>query len=522
MEFIIRRMLLAALCLCCLLACSAAVFAAETEEESQDNQVAEEISGAAVVTDYEGVKLSVMFNCSTEYGFSTEEDAWFTLSHEKGIGYLNIMFDKIYGTFQVVNEDTGETATVGENGYYHECVDTQALFGTCPNSVTVRFNSGAARISEVRIFTSGAMPSEVQNWEQPVDGETDLVLFSAHADDEHLFFAGILPYYGAELDYQVQVVYLTNHPNFSAIRIHELLNGLWAVGIRTYPVMGTFPDFRLNTKWETYNHYSYLGYTPEELQSFVMEQIRRFKPKVVVTHDFRGEYGHGMHIVLADLVSQSVAVSNDPEQYPESVEKYGVWDVPKTYIHLYAENPIVMDWDQPLESFGGMTAFQVSIKRGFEEHKSQTDGFWWYHAGKQKASELPLYSPCYYGLYRSTVGEDVQKNDFFENVTTYAQDRKAEEERLAEEARLKAEEEARIAREQAEAEAARKAEEEAKRKAEEERLSWEKAETEAAAREKEALEAMEKRQQILKIFGIVAGMLVFLRVFSIIFRRKIC
>ena len=26
------------------------------------------------------------------------------------------------------------------------------------------------------------------------------------------------------------------------------------------------------------------------------------------------------------------------------------------------------------------------------------------------------YSPCKYGLFRSTVGEDVEKNEFFENL----------------------------------------------------------------------------------------------------------
>lgn len=47
-----------------------------------------------------------------------------------------------------------------------------------------------------------------------------------------------------------------------------------------------------------------------------------------------------------------------------------------------------------------------------------------------------------YGFINEFV--DVQKNDFFENLTTHAQDRAAEEARLSEEARLKAEEDARL------------------------------------------------------------------------------
>ena len=133
----------------------------------------------------------------------------------------------------------------------------------------------------------------------------------------------------------------------------------------------------------------------------------------------------------------------------------------RTYIfHMYTQNEIVMDWDQPYDSLSGQTPFEVSIFSGFAQHQSQLDSFMWYYYGYTKASQLPLFNPCYYGLYRTTVGNDQQKNDMFENVTTHGElDRIAEEKRLAEEARLRAEEEARLkaeeeARLQAEAEAA--------------------------------------------------------------------
>jgi LmbE family N-acetylglucosaminyl deacetylase len=350
-----------------------------------------------------------------------------------------------------------------------------------------------------------------------VDGQTDLVLFSAHADDEHLFFAGILPYYGAELGCQVQVVYLTNHPNFLSLRIHELLNGLWEVGIRTYLVIGQFPDINLPTIWETYGYFQGMGHSKDEMQAFILEQLRRFKPKVVVTHDFFGEYGHGMHMVMADLVSNGVTISGDPEQYPESAETYGVWDVPKTYIHLYKENPIVMDWDQPLERFGGMTAFQVSIQKGFAAHVSQRDDFWWFHSDNEFAKDLPRYNPCFYGLYRSTVGPDVEKNDFFENVTTYAQDRRAEEDRLAEEARLKAEEEA---RKQAEAEAQKQAQEDARRQEEEAKKRAE-AQAQAKQREEQARDqAALSRQKSRTRLAIAAIAAAFLVIYAVLLRRN--
>lgn len=504
------------LCLICLLPwlCSVPAGASESTEEP-DSQEAENISSDDTLTDYDGLNAYTLFDGQTVWGGCTWDDAYFTLTHEKGIGSLYIIFQYEYAHYELVNNDTGETVTV-EPRYLHDFVDVQALFGSAPSSITVKFTAGRAYFNEVYVFTPGRVPDFIQQWESPKDGETDLILFSTHADDEHLFFAGLLPYYGRELGYQVQLVYLTNHRNYTPERVHELLNGLWAVGIRSYPVIGSFSDFNVGGLWATYQHYAALGQPKEKLQSYIVEQLRRFKPKVVVTHDFNGEYGHGMHMVMADLVASGLSISSDPVQYPDSAQQYGVWDVPKAYFHLYKENPIVMDWDQPLDSFGGMTAFEVSTQIGFQQHRSQIKDYTWYYAGYPTAASIPRYNPCEFGLYRSLVGEDVEKNDFFENVNTYAQDRQAEADRLAEEeeARRKAEEEA---RKQAEVEAQRKAEEEARRKAQE--VARKKAEEEKAKQEQ--LQQIQRQHQIRMLICIIGVcFLLIFAVLSLLFRPK--
>jgi LmbE family N-acetylglucosaminyl deacetylase len=252
-----------------------------------------------------------------------------------------------------------------------------------------------------------------------------MILFSTHGDDEQLFFAGLLPYYANAKDYTVQVIYLTNHRNENDARVHEMLNGLWAVGCDTYPVFGQYYDFLYDNIKQTYRAFEHLGHPREEMVGFVVEQLRRFKPLVTVGHDFAGEYGHGQHMVYADLVAEAVTVSNNPEYYPESAEKYGLWDVPKSYFHLYEENPIVMDWDTPMEELDGMTPFEVTQKLGFPAHVSQQRAwfkYWLCRGGDiTKASQIETYSPCLYGLYRSTVGPDTGLNDMFENVTPYGQ-----------------------------------------------------------------------------------------------------
>ena len=230
----------------------------------------------------------------------------------------------------------------------------------------------------------------------------------------------------------MQVAYLTDHRNLTKGRTHEMLNGLWSTGVTAYPVFGKFADFRIDDLQGTYNEYARRGTTKQALQAYVVEQIRRFKPQVTVAHDFKGEYGHGMHMVYTNLLVNSLEITNDATKFPESAEKYGVWDVPKTYIHLYKENPVVIDYDQPLNSFNGITAFQATQKFGYPCHESQQ--YTWFTNwlnGKgsiTKATQIKTYNPCEFGLYRTTVGDDVLKNDFMENIIKYADQKPPQEE----------------------------------------------------------------------------------------------
>lgn len=409
--------------------------------ENPEKPVANEISGVSLVECSSGIPdVGMLFNHITADVPGFQEQATLTLRHDQGIGSVYLLFSMEYGSYRVINEDNGQEYIGGQNRFLHDFLDLEEIFGEAPARVTLCFENGPAMLNEIHAFSPGTVPDHIQKWEPPKEGETDLVLFSTHGDDEQLFFAGLLPYYGAELGYQVQVVYFTDHRNLTRQRTTEMLNGLWAVGIRTYPVFGPFPDLEFSKDQDPYLVYGKYGYTEADMTGFVVEQLRRFKPKVVAGHDINGEYGHSMHILYTRLLRKALEISNDPNQYPELASQYGVWDVPKTYIHLYPENRVYMNWDVPLERFGGMTAFEVTKNLGFACHKSQRQYFDWYFSGITRADRIPWYSPCEYGLYRSTVGEDIQKNDFFENVTTYAQDaeterlRQEEEERLAVEA----------------------------------------------------------------------------------------
>lgn len=410
---------------------------------------AEKISGKTLMEEQKGFSSAKMlFDGRIKEPVKFREDSHITLFHENGIGSLYLVFDAEYGEYTVTDPDTQQTYIAGKDRFLHEFLDLVGIFGKAPARVTLSFEHGEGKLNEISAYTPGKTPDSVQKWQQPVEGGADIVLFSTHGDDEQLFFAGLLPYYAAERNCQVQVVYMTGHRNMSMRRSHEMLNGLWAVGVRTYPVFGPFADYNTSSKTAAYQRYRQKGIMETDILSFVVEQIRRFQPKVAVGHDLNGEYGHGMHMVYAENLCKAVEISADPAEFPESAETYGVWDVPKTYLHLYSENPIIMDWDQPLDSFDGMTAYEVTKKLGFPCHESQQTYYSWYFSGKKTAADVSLYSPRKFGLYRSLVGEDLQKNDFLENVTTYAQDAALEQQRREEEkARKAAEEAARLAAE---------------------------------------------------------------------------
>lgn len=412
-----RHLLAFFLALCTLLCVG---FNAADAAEGQ----AENLTGKDFFTHSTGFPgVECLYDGVGDWGVQAGQTSSLSMASDKGIAYLSIRFGRPYAAYTVTDDDTG-TSHEWSPKYLHDFLDLEALFGYVPKTITLHFNSGSAILYELSAFSSGELPDTVQRWEEPKDGETDLVLFSAHCDDEHLFFAGILPYYAGERNYQVQLVYLTNHVAAGGYeRMHEALDGLWTAGVHNYPIWGEYYDYPVENIGDAYRYFNAYGWPEEHMVGFAVEQLRRLKPTVAVGHDFNGEYGHGQHMVWADVLAKASEASGDAAQYPESAETYGAWDVPKTYIHLYEENPIVMDWDQPLNAFEGKTAWEVSMK-AYRCHASQIADLQvadWYFADNATAASVVYYSPREYGLYRTTVGEDVKKNDFFENTTTYAE-----------------------------------------------------------------------------------------------------
>lgn len=332
------------------------------------------------------------------------------------------------------------------NPFLHEYVQVEGGSG----SVELTLEQDES-ICYIKAYGEGDLPGDVQVWSPPCyQSRADILLFSTHADDEILFFGGILPEYAGERGLRTQVVYFSNYFTGTVVREHEKLDGLWAAGVRNYPVNASFQDVYTNNLKHAKQVYDYDG-----ALSFLVEQIRAFRPQICVAQDAGGEYGHGTHMLTSALMQEAVTVSMDPERFPESAQAYGAWDVPKTYLHLWKENPIVLDCRKPLDAFGGQTALEVATA-AYKKHVSQ-QWCWFY------VSDTYKYSIAEFGLFRTTVGTDTG-GDMMEHLTSYAEQERLEAERKAEAERRAREEAERRAREEAE----RRAQEEAERRAQEE------------------------------------------------------
>ncbi|MBP5164090.1 MAG: hypothetical protein ILP08_01500, partial [Lachnospiraceae bacterium] len=112
----------------------------------------------------------------------------------------------------------------------------------------------------------------------------------------------------------------------------------------------------------------------------------------------------------------------------------GVFDVKKTYLHLYPENTITLDVRQPLPAMGGRTALQVA-RDSYKKHVSQQK-YWFYVTDDPKDYRASEINCSKFGLFRTTVGNDTGMNEMTENIITYEEEERLAEEKRQEEIRL--------------------------------------------------------------------------------------
>ena len=342
-------------------------------------------------------------NYYSDYTFPA--DTTITLTAEEEISSLYIIFGSYPDEWTLRTE--GGEQLCGQNGYLHEYISLD----TPSKSIEISLGDREVLIRDVYAFTDGYLPGFVQTW-QTIEGGADILVFPTHYDDELLFFGGLIPYYSVVRGLRVQVAYMTSNylTTFSNYRFrpHEALNGLWVCGDHFYPMTNEVDDYECRSYWAAVNHYG-----EDTFVEFQVEMIRRFKPLVIVTHAEDGEYGHGAHMLTALSVERAVEAAADPEQFPDSAEKYGVWDTPKTYLHYYgpARDITWIGYELRSLELGWKSPFQVA-QEAYRQHvtQQQWEGFYVYGYGHPFDSHR-------FGLYRTLVGPDDKHDDLMEHVS---------------------------------------------------------------------------------------------------------
>jgi len=331
-----------------------------------------------------------------------EKNGWLEIHSEEEIHGVSVMlFDKFSQPLSYelqIRDVSGEWVTTDKSAEDYLVQWHELEKGTKELRILATSRE-RLRIAELRLFGEGEKPAEIQHWKTL--GKCDMMLLTAHPDDETLWFAGLLPTYAGERKLRVQPVVMV--PTGGERKL-EVLSAFWTCGVTAYPEFLGLVD--KNGKSVEKQYKVWRG--QNRVLGLVTEVIRKHQPEVLVTHGERGEYGHGAHKTACDAAKLSVKYAAKESRFKESAKKYGTWQVKKLYLHEYDKNVIPCDWSVPLEAFGGKTGYEVAAE-AFAWHRSQIKRDWEYeiHGKHDNAA---------FGLYFTTVGQDTGTGDFMEHI----------------------------------------------------------------------------------------------------------
>lgn len=254
------------------------------------------------------------------------------------------------------------------------------------------------KLSELHVYDMDNLSAQVQQWE-PTPDKADIMVISAHQDDELLFFGATIPD-SASRGKSIVMLYMAN---CGRGRYAEALAGMWSVGLRTMPVFLGLTDQAFRSKsaamkeWPKYETVDKLVYN-----------IRKYQPEVVVTHDVKGEYGHMQHKLTSEYVERAVKLAGSSDYVCKLDKSLKPWTVKKFYIHLYSQNVMHLASDVPNDFFGGFT-LQEAATIAYDKHYTQ-------HGHYTMENQGAKYDNTAFGLVSTTVGQDENKNDLYEHL----------------------------------------------------------------------------------------------------------
>ncbi len=326
----------------------------------------------------------------TTYGESkSQKHPNLTIESREDIYGLYLCFQRMPAYEIQVNRGSGWETLCPGGEYIHafyalDGVRSVRVYATDSEKQTMGFN-------EVYVFGQGRLPEWVQRWE-PTPEKSDLLFVVAHPEEELLYLGGAIPYYAVERG-RTAAVALMSYANTT--RRSEFLNGLWSMGYRQYPVIGSFKTAKAKGVKSAYKTIDKSN-GEKVLLRWLGGVISATRPEVIIGPDEGGEGGNGQRMMLADACRKAFSQAED-------------WQPKKLYLHLYGSSRITFDWTAPMENLGNRTGMGLAYY-AYLFHKTQDD------QEKSVYREGIKYQNNVFGLAESRVGEDQQHTDFLENI----------------------------------------------------------------------------------------------------------
>lgn len=247
---------------------------------------------------------------------------------------------------------------------------------------------------------------------------------STHPDDEGIFFGGLLPYYAAGLQLPTVLVSLTSgdwYPTNLTVREAELRCAASKYGLSYEPLFPRFKDVSnslpnnpysnpMDATWDYWadgvlqGDGSDVELGKRKAISYLAEQIRRYRPEIVMTQDQNGEYGHYNHIAAVYAVTNAFFLAADPSATNANLIDLPPWQAKKLYLHLFPQNRLFHPYlEIPIPELSNLTCRQMA-DHGLDCHVSQRspDVSTVYRTGEN----FDGYHSEWWGLYYSSVGPD--------------------------------------------------------------------------------------------------------------------
>lgn len=316
----------------------------------------------------------------------TDKDYSTSVNVEKGTTLILNAEGSIHGLYIEWNNIPSENAyildgnkkiSLGTKDFLHEYV---ALSGE--NYGCELHFDGKAEIANVYAFSKGDTPSSVQKWSTLEDG-ADVMIMGSFASEECIFYGAVIGE-AVENNHTVQMMYLCDYANNLRLNNrHELLNSLWTLGDKWYPIFGSAEE-QITSDMEI----AKVQYDEEVMLEEAKAALLKYKPYVVVTHGNERETDNAVDALWGQCVVKAVS------------EIASEHEVQKLYLRKSRTNAILLDASDKLES----------IKKAYNLYEVYP-----FKDTSINDSLDSKYNCVEFGLYSSTVGED-SGNDMFEHV----------------------------------------------------------------------------------------------------------